>query len=356
MPRNNAILVEWLDVKKIFVDFSDVQNIYDAIGAKRISTIHTQKTQDISKSLGIHLVGYVNREFDTLNNDVACRLSGYDFLGSKMLICKTDDKFNNLPFSEEELEKVYAYITGEEDSLEEVMDYDDDDDEIIDTYVLDFKVDVRWPVFLPDQTHRNYHYVFPFAYYIEGERLPFPDFGSLIEVEGFDRLNDAVELILHMGKEDKRVKVFLDKEVEIPFDYCSSEKQDSHRIGVMRLKLLKRFLTDEEIDGKLHLSFETFTNGESTEKVEKDIEELVNYEDDEEDRVFDLMGSYFYNVAFIDEPSGYIILMMSPIDSKDYYYIPVSYNEPNIETMEWTEKRLRIKNKQSIVSISLLKE
>ena len=109
--KENAILIRQLDIVKIYVDFSDIDNIYQALDASHVSTIHTQKTQALSMKLGVHLLGYVDREGDDINNRLACEISGYDYLGSFMLLCKGDDKFNPLPFSEAELNVVYTYLT-----------------------------------------------------------------------------------------------------------------------------------------------------------------------------------------------------------------------------------------------------
>ena len=109
--KENAIIVRPLDIIKVYVDFSNLDNVYKAIDANRVSTIHTAKTQEISAKLGIHLMGFVNREGDDINNKKACEISGYDYLGSNMLLCKTDDRFNALPFEEQELECVYTYLT-----------------------------------------------------------------------------------------------------------------------------------------------------------------------------------------------------------------------------------------------------
>ena len=109
--KENAILIRQLDVLKIYVDLSDMENIYKVLDADRIATIHTIKTQEISSKLGIHLIGFVNRNFDDSINTLACEFSGYDYLGSSMLVCKTDDKYNALPLNESELECVYTYLT-----------------------------------------------------------------------------------------------------------------------------------------------------------------------------------------------------------------------------------------------------
>ena len=109
--KENAILVRPLDIIKIYVDFSNTDNIYEVINAERLSTIHTAQTQKLSALLGIHLMGFVNRDGDDINNSRACQISGYDYLGSNMLLCKTDDKLNPLPFSEAELNSVYTYLT-----------------------------------------------------------------------------------------------------------------------------------------------------------------------------------------------------------------------------------------------------
>ena len=108
---NNAVLINYLDVERIEIDFSDIDNLYRAVGAERISTIHTAKTQELSTKLGIHLVGYVDREGNAINNKLACEISGYPYLGSKMVLCKTDDKFNAMPFTEAETDCVYTYLT-----------------------------------------------------------------------------------------------------------------------------------------------------------------------------------------------------------------------------------------------------
>ena len=109
--KENAIIIRQLDVIKTYVDFSDFDNINEAINANRISTIHTVKTQELSSKLGIHLMGFVDSEGSDINNKKACTISGYEYLGSFMLLCKTDDKYNPLPFEEDELECVYHYLT-----------------------------------------------------------------------------------------------------------------------------------------------------------------------------------------------------------------------------------------------------
>ena len=110
----NAIIIRQLDVIKAHVDFSDTTNIMKAINSSHLYTIHTKKTQELSSLLGVHLMGFVDKEGDDINNEKACEISGYDYLGSLMLLCKTDDKFNALPFTENELETVFTYlVTGE---------------------------------------------------------------------------------------------------------------------------------------------------------------------------------------------------------------------------------------------------
>ena len=58
----NAIIIRQLDVIKTYVDFSDTNNICDAIDASAVSTIHTNKTQELSSLLGVHLMGFVDRD------------------------------------------------------------------------------------------------------------------------------------------------------------------------------------------------------------------------------------------------------------------------------------------------------
>ena len=109
--KENAILVRPDNIEKIYIDFSNDENICTAIEAKGLSAIHTIKTQDISKELGIHLIGYVDRHGGSLDNRLAAKISGYDEIYSLMLLCKIDDKWNNLPLSEGELNSLYAYLT-----------------------------------------------------------------------------------------------------------------------------------------------------------------------------------------------------------------------------------------------------
>lgn len=112
--KENAIIIRQLDIIKTHIDFSDLDNIARVIYADKVSTIHTVKTQELSQKLGIHLIGFVSRDCDDINNEKACEISGYDYLGSLMFLCKTDDKLNPLPFNEEELEIVYHYLlTGQ---------------------------------------------------------------------------------------------------------------------------------------------------------------------------------------------------------------------------------------------------
>ena len=111
---DNAIIIRQLDIIKTYIDFNDFDNISNAIHANHLSTVHTVKTQELSSLLGVHLMGFVDRDGDDINNKKACEISGYDYLGSLMLLCKTDDKFNPLPLSEGEVECVFHYlVTGE---------------------------------------------------------------------------------------------------------------------------------------------------------------------------------------------------------------------------------------------------
>ena len=109
--KENALLVRPLDIVKVYVDFSNIDNIYKFLDAERLATIHTKETQAISNRIGIHIMGFATREGDDINNKRACEISGYDYIGSLMLLCKTDDKFNALPLDEAELECLYEYLT-----------------------------------------------------------------------------------------------------------------------------------------------------------------------------------------------------------------------------------------------------
>lgn len=108
---NNAIIVNWLNIEKVNIDFSDFKNIEEAIGASHLYTIHTAKTMEISNILGFHIMGFIDRDGDDVNNSLACKICGYDYIGSSMVLFKTDDSFNPLPLSEEEVDKLYLFLT-----------------------------------------------------------------------------------------------------------------------------------------------------------------------------------------------------------------------------------------------------
>ena len=109
--KENAILVTTSGVLKVYVDLSSDDAIKEAIDAEKLFTIHTQKLKQLSGKLGFHIMGYVDSEGQGLNNAKACALTGYDFLGSSLLLFKTDDKFNRLPLERNELDSLYRYIT-----------------------------------------------------------------------------------------------------------------------------------------------------------------------------------------------------------------------------------------------------
>lgn len=138
--KENAIIIRFIDVIKIRIDFSDIDNIYRAIDADRLSTIHTVKTQELSAKLGVHLIGFINRNCDDINNEKACEISGYDYLGSLMFICKTDDKLNPLPFEEDELEKVYNYLT-----TGEIVDNAGDEEGLLGEFLNKYRINPVLP-------------------------------------------------------------------------------------------------------------------------------------------------------------------------------------------------------------------
>ena len=53
--KENAIIVRPLDIIKVYVDFSNIDNVYRSINADLVSTIHTVQTQEISEKLGFHI-------------------------------------------------------------------------------------------------------------------------------------------------------------------------------------------------------------------------------------------------------------------------------------------------------------
>ena len=121
----NALLIGFSKkVEKIEIDFDDYEgSMCKAVDGRGVSTIHTQGILDIGVAVGFGVVGYINRyanDEDLINNVLACELSGYDELHSKMVLCGVDDKWNFLPLSEKQVDVLYNYITtGEKESVVE---------------------------------------------------------------------------------------------------------------------------------------------------------------------------------------------------------------------------------------------
>lgn len=122
---DNAVIIRWLDIVKADIDFSNYDEINEAINAERLSTIHTAKTQELSDKLGIHLLGFVDSNGNDINNKKASEISGYDYIGSMMILCKCGEGYTPLPFTEEEIDMVYTYLTtGEIKRKKETDSYD----------------------------------------------------------------------------------------------------------------------------------------------------------------------------------------------------------------------------------------
>lgn len=113
--EENALLVKTSSAEKVAVNFEDTDDIKRVLNGRRLYTIHTRETQKISAELGFHIMGYVDDRGHGCNNAIACRLTGYDYLGSSLLLFKCDDKFNALPLDGDELEALYQYVVQELD-------------------------------------------------------------------------------------------------------------------------------------------------------------------------------------------------------------------------------------------------
>ena len=339
--KENAIIIRPLDVVKTYVDFSDIDNIYSALDVESVSTIHTAATQELSSKLGIHLIGFVDRHMSDINNPLAASISGYDYIGSNMLLCKTDDRFNPLPFTKEELEKVYRYLVEGEDALEEVIDDEDYDDVESLQYTLFIEISAHWP----KNNDAECHYIIavPMAFFEnEDEIVNIPYFGDAIEYKGYSRVNDCVYLKLNIGEEDDYVIVYLDEEVVRTFDYQRlPNREESYRIGTMKLKLQRIKWVVSDFVGTIHIK-ETLFNVTKSEIVSTTEKKFINYMDGSDDVfVNDISGNTYYPCLINDNLDLVIVAAFrkSYDESEDdryiYSYIPVDVGTTNRYHDEW---------------------
>ncbi len=316
--KENAILIRHLDVIKVHVDFSNDDDIYRLLNAERISTIHTRKTQELSKQLGFHLVVYVDREGHDINNNLACSISGYDYLGSFMLLFKTDDKFNSLPLEENELESLYNYLTSG-DVLEETYDNEATDEDQLLRYVLMLDVNIKWPK-LNDYACA-YKLCVPVIYFDNKENVNIPYLADEIEYLGIDRINNVLELRLHFG-EVQDIKLQLDKPEKFEFKYQRyPDNEESYREVTINFELKHFVWIATDYTGRIHIKEELYSNKEPVFEEKT----FVNYKDDSGDFLYSSISANTFYPLLIDENRKIVIVYAYRKDYKDENIIVNTY-------------------------------
>ena len=346
--KENAILIRQLDVLKVEVDFSNDNDLYRLLDAERVSVIHTKRTQELSERLGIHLVGYVKREGDDINNKLACSISGYNYIGSFMLLFKTDDKFNNLPLNEDELELVYGYLTSEDDAVEEVSNGEPSEDDLLLRYLLIIDAKIDWP------NIKNYGTAYKLCVpivYLEGkENVNIPYLNDAIEYLGIDRINDVLELKLHLG-EDKEVKLCLNKPQKFEFAYQKHANDErSYRKGVINLELRRYVWVSRDFNGRISIKEEFHSN-----KREQLVEEktFVDYRDNSEEVLASSVSGNIFYPLLIDTEQQIVVVYAYRRDYEDNdiivnTYFPIELGRETIYHDIWKDEETGEKFDQKI--------
>ena len=106
--KENAIKITD-KIEKVYIDLSSLESIQASTSFKRLYTIHTANTINISLFLGFHIGGFCD-DRGTVEFELAEEISGYDYLPSELYLCLMDASYNFLPLNEEELDKLYNYL------------------------------------------------------------------------------------------------------------------------------------------------------------------------------------------------------------------------------------------------------
>ncbi|MCR4910913.1 MAG: hypothetical protein K5925_00055 [Bacilli bacterium] len=299
--KENAIIVRWLDTIKIHVDFD---NFYDSvcsvINADRLSTVHTTGTKRLSSLLGVHLIGFVNRDGNDINNDRACELTDYDYLGSMLFLCKTDDNLNPLPFNEDELEKVYNYLTNGLDKADRLI-----------PYILRYHVTAKWPNNFDD--HVDYDLAYP-LFDCGDDPINCDHFDGLLDIKSFDFNEEAASLLVRLGEKEYKISPKVGGEaINIEFDYFRDpEIETTRRVGTISIWLEKHEIDmDDGIKGVLVIEEETRLDppGEFP-PVITEVGEIIDPNPNDDDRdnsvTFENTINYFY-LWFISEEHDFAL-------------------------------------------------
>ena len=109
--NDNAISITPTGIQKIYVDFANYANIHRFLHAEKVVVIEEKKTMNLSHKLGVKIMALASEKEEGQNNSVAKKIFGVEDISSTILLCKTDESFNALPFVEENLERLYRYLT-----------------------------------------------------------------------------------------------------------------------------------------------------------------------------------------------------------------------------------------------------
>ena len=329
MGKLNAIRISNI-VEKVHVDFSSLDSLKESTGFKRLYTIHTQKTLDISKELGFHVAEFCD-DHGTGGSSLAAKFSGYESLPSDLILCLMDEKYNFLPLSEAQLETLYIYLTTEEvrsyqsqegiveDLAEEVMetDYDDDDSGL--GYFVEFKVDASWPDSDDDYTYKDTYCLF----FMEGEENEDKPlyFKGFITMDGIDRIHETMTVRVDQKNRVDYYELELNKPFSFAFDYVTSSI-DSHRKGTATLTLKKIRDIGEKLPGKLKFELVTKQGDKVVDTEVKYLDEVHSNID--EGHVIEMNDAMVYGIAYLDADNHYVILYTFPADKDEEvgtYYV-----------------------------------
>ena len=354
----NALIVNDSGITKIFVDFSNFDNIYESLKVRRISTIHTRETQRISSILGVHLMGFVDRDCAGPNNKKACEISGYDYLGADLLLCKTDDKFNPLPLEEDELERVYKYLLngkeagnpyekstsgGEkrvnvEDSIEEAIDdetvfaftpINDIEEEYLIGYFLMMDFDAKWVESEDDYSFKSKNCI-PLDCFLEEEIKPYViNFKNFIEIVAVDLDNKVVKVKVN-GNVNCEYVLKLDESITINFDYFGRPKERStHRVGAVTLTFRYIEIESDVVKGMDNIEL-TYTQHAREREIYRTVEALKVDNGLDNREMVSLPDGMRYGIYIISEDrNDYILYAVQSDSDEDFGMLYIPFNRKN---------------------------
>ena len=345
------------NLEKVHVDFSSLESLKESTGFKRLYTIHTAKTIEMSAKLGFHVGGFCDDRGGG-GTVLAGDLAGYEYLPSDLILCLMDDKYNFLPLDEKQLESFYHYLlTGEvitttpnavletlqegdkeimEETIEESLEKEYDDEVDMMHYILFFKVDSKWAK-SKDKMNTHYEFCYPL---IRDKKPMFAFFDSLFEVEGFDRIHEVVSLKLNRGKEE-HINIKKGEDFDFDFAYKKNSNDDSYREGHATLSLRYYNFESTELPGKLYFNNKYVVDGKAEVDETQCIDQVTDDPDIEPFVDIEESGDR-YGIFLIDEPSKLLIIYGlrdgSKEDKMDEFYLPVWFDKPNEEYLGYIEE------------------